>query len=176
MKFTFPLFVKLFYLGTSIVIKNQEKKNYRVASTPSGSSIMDSGKIWLRIAKQIAVHTVANDETAANVLIHHTMQMNEQVNYAFQFVQPLPADVDFRRRYQVSFHCYRCWFFLPCRLQVSKLNWNHLRILFHSPIISFVRFPPLHRGFTRVVIFWINALWKILFILFVGKGVDFEGI
>lgn len=111
------------------------------------------------------VHTVANDETAANVLIHHTMQMNEQVNYAFQFVQPLPADVDFRRRYQVSFHCYRCWFFLPCRLQVSKLNWNHLRILFHSPIISFVRFPPLHRGFTRVVIFWISALWKILFIL-----------
>lgn len=111
MKFAFPLFVKLSYLGTSIVIKNQkkkEKKNYRVASTPSGSSIMDSGKIWLRIPKQIAVHTVTNDETAANVLIHHAMQMNEQVNYAFRFVQPLPVDVDFRHRYQLSFHCYRC--------------------------------------------------------------------
>lgn len=32
------------------------------------------------------IHAATNDGTAANVLIHHTMQMNEQVNYAFRIV------------------------------------------------------------------------------------------
>lgn len=99
------------------------------------------------------VHTVTNDETAANVHIHHRMQMNEQVNYAFRFVLPFrstsTSGIDIRFR---SIVIVDSFYRVDYKFRL-KLKSNNHRIPFHSPIISFERFlfiEDLHESLSSV--------------------------
>ena len=135
------------------------EKNYRVTSTPPGIVDHDSWENMVTcIRKQIAHGAAANDETAANVLIHHTMQMNEQVNYAFRVRmrrlagRRLPTSI---RGFVpiVTVNSFGCWPGVRLRRSTVRSPSNiiiGIIVLVHRSS-AFVPDFLAKRGFTRVV-------------------------